>query len=99
MGGTASRPLSRPCMSLRSALARRALLALAIACPAPLLAQRASLADTYRADAERIIAAALADSAAWQRLATLTDTYGHRLSGSTSLERAIDWVLAEMRRD
>ena len=48
---------------------------------------------------ERIVAAALADRAAWQRLATLTDSYGHRLSGSTSLERAIDWILAEMRRD
>ena len=86
-------------MSPRFATARRALVALALACPAPLLAQRAGLADSYRADAERIIAAALADSAAWKRLATLADTYGHRLSGSASLERAIDWTLAEMRRD
>ena len=86
-------------MPARSSLARRALLALALACPAPLLAQRTTIADRYRADAERIIAAALADSAAWKRLATLTDTYGHRLSGSPSLERAIDWILAEMRRD
>ena len=87
-------------MSPRLAAARRAaLLALALACPAPLLAQQKGLADTYRGDAERIVAAALADSAAWQRLATLTDSYGHRLSGSTSLERAIDWILAEMRRD
>jgi carboxypeptidase Q len=53
----------------------------------------------YRADADRIIDAALEDSAAWNRLAKLTDTFGHRFSGSTSLERAIDWTLDEMRKD
>lgn len=58
-----------------------------------------SLRDRYRPVADRIIAAALADSFAWNRLATLTDTYGHRLSGSKSLEDAIDWILAEMKRD
>lgn len=58
-----------------------------------------SLADRYRADANKLIAAALANSSAWNRLATLTDTYGHRLSGSASLESAIDWILAEMKRD
>lgn len=58
-----------------------------------------SLADQYREPAGRIIQAALADSAAWQRLAELTDRFGHRLSGSASLEQAIDWMLVEMRRD
>ncbi len=53
----------------------------------------------YRGAAARIIAAAQADSAAYDRLARLTDTFGHRLSGSESLERAIDWILDEMRRD
>lgn len=53
----------------------------------------------YRADADRIIDAALKDSAAWNRLAKLTDTFGHRFSGSASLERAIDWTLDEMRKD
>jgi len=55
--------------------------------------------DPYREAASRLISAATADSAAWERLARLTDTFGHRLSGSRSLEQAIDWVLAEMRRD
>jgi carboxypeptidase Q len=64
---------------------------------APLQAQ--SLADRYRDTANRIIQTALADSAAWRRLAELTDRFGHRLSGSASLEQAIDWMLAEMRRD
>ena len=57
------------------------------------------LASSYRAAADRIIAAALADSAAWNRTAALTDKFGHRLSGSRSLEDALDWILAEMKRD
>src|SRR5688572_5772965 len=57
------------------------------------------LQQSYQAAADRIIAAALADSAAWDKLAELTDTYGHRFSGSESLERAIDWVLAKMRAE
>jgi len=57
------------------------------------------LASSYRAAADRIIAAALADSAAWNRTAALTDNFGHRLSGSRSLEDALDWILAEMKRD
>lgn len=58
-----------------------------------------ALQRQYRADADRIIQAALADSAAYQRLAYLVDTYGSRISGSESLERAIDWIQAEMKRD
>jgi carboxypeptidase Q len=58
-----------------------------------------SVATTYRAAADSLINAALKDSAAWNRLAKLTDTFGNRLSGSRSLENAIDWALAEMKRD
>src|SRR3990172_5735357 len=58
-----------------------------------------SLADQYQEAAGRIIRTALADSAAWHRLAELTDRFGHRLSGSASLEQAIDWMLDAMRRD
>lgn len=61
--------------------------------------QAQSLTERYREPASRIISAALADSAAWLRLAELTDRFGHRLSGSASLEAAIDWMMAEMRRD
>ena len=57
------------------------------------------LADKYRPMTDKIIAAALADSSAWNRLATLTDTFGPRISGSESLEKAIDWIIAEMKRD
>ena len=34
----------------------------------------------YQAAADRIIAAATADSAAWNKLAELTDGFGHRIS-------------------
>ena len=57
------------------------------------------VAQQYRAVADRIIDAALADStAAWNRLAAFTDYSGSRLSGSPALERAIDWMLAEMKK-
>ena len=49
--------------------------------------------------ASRLIAAAKRDSAAWHRLAKLSDTFGPRFSGTENLERAIDWVLAEMKKD
>jgi carboxypeptidase Q len=58
-----------------------------------------NVADRYRTDANRIIDAALKDSAAWNRLAEMTEKFGNRLSGTPALERTIDWVLAEMKQD
>ena len=55
--------------------------------------------DGYRDTAGRLIGAAMVDQFAWRRLATLTDGIGNRLSGSPELTRAIDWALAEMKRD
>jgi carboxypeptidase Q len=55
--------------------------------------------DQYREPAARLIGEATGDTFAWRRLAVLTDTIGHRLSGSPQLERAIDWAIAEMKRD
>lgn len=66
---------------------------------APTLRAQSELAQRYRADADRIIDAALADSTAWHRVAELTEGFGNRFSGSPSLERAIDWVLARMKED
>jgi carboxypeptidase Q len=53
----------------------------------------------YRAAADSLIRAATADSAAWNRIAALVDGFGPRFSGTPQLERAIDWVLAQMRAD
>lgn len=55
--------------------------------------------DPYRATAGRIIGAALTKNKAYERLGYLTDRIGHRLSGSTNLERAITWAIAEMKND
>jgi carboxypeptidase Q len=55
--------------------------------------------DVYRAATDRLIDAATGDSAGWNRIAELTDTFGSRIAGSLALERAIDWTLARMRAD
>jgi carboxypeptidase Q len=60
---------------------------------------RAPIAERYAGDAGRLIQAALKDSAAYNRVAQLTDRFGPRFSGTAQLEQAIDWILAEMRRD
>ncbi len=87
---------------MRPSAALFALFALFAAAALPARAQ--TLPDTaavaaYAGVAARVIAAATADSAAWHRLAHLTDTFGPRLSGSDNLENALDWMLGEMRRD
>ena len=82
----------------RSPLAVRATLAAcALLLAAPLPAQ--SISSRYRGVADRIITESLRDSAAWQRIAQLTETYGSRFSGSQSLEQAIDWIIARMKED
>ena len=53
----------------------------------------------YRDAASRLIGAALASDAAWQRLAYLGDTFGNRLSGSPNLDAAIRWAVDEMKKD
>ena len=76
-----------------------AALALSASNPASAQSTSDSIAARYHDAATRIIAAALADSSAYDRLGRLVDGNGHRLSGSVALERTIDWVLAEMKRD
>lgn len=75
------------------------LLALALASPPTAPAQQTDIATTYRAVADSLVRAATGDSAAYRRLGRLVDTFGSRLSGSSSLEAAIDWVLALMKAD
>ncbi len=49
--------------------------------------------------AGQLIRAATNTDFAYRRLAYMCDTFGARLSGSTNLEAAIDWVLDEMKKD
>ena len=53
----------------------------------------------YRDATSRLMGEAIASDAAWQRLALLGDTFGHRLSGSPNLDAAIRWAVEEMKRD
>jgi carboxypeptidase Q len=55
--------------------------------------------DPYREPASRLIGEAVGSTFAWQRLAVLTDSIGHRLSGTPALDRAIAWAVDEMKRD
>ncbi|MCX7906353.1 MAG: M28 family metallopeptidase [Bacteroidetes bacterium] len=59
----------------------------------------AAIVRTYRPVAERIIREATRDSFAYARLAELCDRFGPRFSGTPNLERAIDWILEQMRAD
>jgi len=48
--------------------------------------------DTYRETTSRLLGKAVASDHAWQRLAELGDTFGHRISGSQALTvLAISW--------
>ncbi len=55
--------------------------------------------DQYREPASRLIGEALSEPFAWRRLSVLTDSIGHRLSGTPQLDRAIQWATEEMKRD
>ena len=94
-------PIARAAHAALLAIAPATLAALLAMVPATLAAQSdGPVARQYRATADRIIDAAVADhAAAWNTLARFTDFSGHRFTGTPALERGIDWVLAEMRRE
>ncbi len=62
------------------------------------LGQESSI-SSYKTEAENIIQEALGDKEAFEYLTYFVDTFGHRLSGSESLERSIDWIVKEMKED
>ena len=57
------------------------------------------LNQTYRASADKLIASALEDTGGYEKLSFLCDRIGNRLSGSPSLDRAIQWAAAQMKKD
>lgn len=96
--------MRRSAPALRATAAAPLLVALALAASPVRAQQAAGPADTplqaqYRATAGRIIAAALADSGAWAKMARITDTYGNRLAGSDALERALEDILRTMQQE
>ncbi|MCK6547836.1 M20/M25/M40 family metallo-hydrolase [Myxococcota bacterium] len=66
--------------------------------PAPGVVELA-VPEEPSATTAKILAAALREDSAHPRLAELTDGIGHRLSGSKSLDRAIDWAIASFTAD
>jgi hypothetical protein len=74
-------------------------LVLCILAVAPARAQKGAepLPEKYREIAHKVISAALADENSTARLEYLCDRIGHRVSGSPSLERAIEWSASEMK--
>ena len=64
-----------------------------------LAAQPTSWLEPYRPIAARILTESQSSDFAWRRLADLTDTFGNRLSGSDTLEKAIDWAVGQMKAD
>ena len=80
----------------------RVLLVLLLLAGLPITAEREST-PTWLAqlqpDVDRLLAKATADDFAWRRIAELTDTFGHRLTGSDSLARATAWEVTTMKAD
>ena len=64
-----------------------------------LVSAEQNLTDTYREPAGQILGASLTDVEGWKKLEYLTTEIGHRLSGSTGLERAIDWAAEGMEKE
>lgn len=75
------------------------LLAGALTCVNAFAATPASLAETYKSAAERLIAEALVNEDGYANLAYLCDHIGKRISGSEALERAVVWSADLMRRE
>jgi hypothetical protein len=64
----------------------------------PAAAAATDIQKEYGEVSRKIIAAALEDQEGLARLQYLCDRIGHRLSGSPSLERAIQWSAEEMKK-
>jgi hypothetical protein len=56
-----------------------------------------TLTEQYKATADRLIDAALADTEGYRRLTYLCDRIGNRLAGSAGLEKAVAWSAEQMK--
>jgi hypothetical protein len=61
-------------------------------------ADHSAIAASCGSAANRIIEAAMHDDTSYERLATLCDRIGNRLSGSESLLKAVKWSAEEMKK-
>ena len=58
-----------------------------------------SIAKQHQSDGNKLIDLAMSDTAGFLRLGDMCDTFGPRFSGTDNLEKAIDWILDEMKAD
>lgn len=65
----------------------------------PLAALAQGSVSTYTATAQKLHSTIMRDSLCYNTVAEFCDRFGHRLSGSESLEQSIDWVIAKLRID
>ena len=80
------------------AISLRLVLTLALTGVGALAADVPNLTKEYRATAEKLIQAAMADTEGYNRLEYLCYRIGNRLSGSAALERAIAWSVEQMKQ-
>ncbi len=66
--------------------------------PTTMPAVAGPLAAKYKADADRILQAAMADDDGYAHLAYLTDHIGKRVSGSPQLNTAVEWGAELMKK-
>ena len=57
------------------------------------------IAKKHKKNADLIINRSMADSQGYNRLGEMLDTFGPRLSGSTNLEKTLEWIKSEMKKD
>ena len=80
-------------------IARSVLAATVLIGSVGLLTAKGKLTERYRDAAGRIVGTALQDVEGWEKLTYLTTEIGPRLSGSSGLERAIEWAHATMEEE
>lgn len=83
----------------RPSSVRPVVLALALAVAAFPHGVAGQISSAQKDAARRIIAAATANHDAYDRVGELVDAFGSRITGSVALEKANDWMLAEMKAD
>lgn len=65
----------------------------------PLRVASQTLTPDIRANAGRLIDAAMSSDRVWDRVVYYVDTYPHRLTGSPMLEESLDWIVGELEKD
>ena len=57
------------------------------------------IAKQYQKNGDLIIDRAMSDFEGYERLGEMLDTFGHRLSGSSNLEKTLEWIIDTMKKD